>query len=182
MQYNIDWVEKRFDSGQKNKYLFFWGHRPNRDGSIGNSCFSQWWKSSFEKDGMVFKTAEHWMMYQKAILFEDQEIAKQILRVKTPGEAKKLGRKVRGFTQEAWEENRSKIVVEGNQLKFEQHSDLKTYLMNTGERILVEASPYDNIWGIGLTKDAKNIQNPHTWKGINLLGFALMEVRDLFRQ
>ncbi len=181
MKYHIDWIKNRHETGQRDKYIFFWGHQPNRDGSIGKSCFSQWWEGTFEKDGLHFNTAEHWMMYQKALLFEDAEIAQQILVAKTAAEAKKLGRKVRGFKQDVWEANSYEIVLEGNHLKFSQDPALKTFLLNTGQRVLVEASPLDNIWGIGLAQDAPYITNPETWEGLNLLGFAIMEVRDRLR-
>ncbi|MEO0340141.1 MAG: NADAR family protein, partial [Bacteroidota bacterium] len=85
---------------------------------------------------------------------------------------------VRGFKPEVWDENKVEIVVEGNFHKFSQAPELKEFLLNTKDRILVEASPYDKIWGIGLNAQAEGIENPDTWKGQNLLGFALMEVRD----
>ena len=180
MKYDIDWVKEQYESS-KAKYIFFWGHRPNADGSAGKGCFSQWWEDAFEKDGLVFKTAEHWMMYKKAELFNNPLIMEKIVAASTPGEAKKLGRQVSGFDQATWEEHRFDIVVEGNLLKFSQHANLKDFLLTTGNRILVEASPVDNIWGIGLAQDAKQVEDPSTWQGLNLLGFALMEVRDLLK-
>ena len=160
------------------KYLFFWGHRPNKDGSIGKSCFSQWWESVFTVDGQAYKTAEHYMMAQKAKLFGDHIMFQKIISCNSPGEAKKLGRKVKNFDGEIWEKHRFEIVKTANFYKFSQNSDLKTFLLNTNNRILVEASPLDPIWGIGLAADHANANNPQKWKGLNLLGFALMEVRD----
>jgi len=182
MKYNIEWVKNQYEAHPNLKYIFFWGHRPNADGSVGKSCFSQWWESEFEHDDLHFKTAEHWMMYKKAELFEDMAIAKRILEVRTPAEAKKLGRQVKNFDETTWLAHREDIVMQGNLLKFRQHPDLQDFLLKTGTRVLVEASPVDNIWGIGLAKDAENIQNPDTWRGLNLLGFALMEVRDLLSE
>ena len=179
MNYNLDWIKEKYDTNESLKYLFFWGHRPNKDGSIGKGCLSQWWEQAFTKENQTFPTAEHWMMYQKACLFGDTVIAEKILTVTHPANAKKLGRQVKGFKQDIWEEHRMNIVVEGNVLKFSQHPDLADFLIKTGHRILVEASPVDRIWGIGLAKDKPNIENPYTWKGLNLLGFALMEVRGL---
>ena len=181
MKYDLNWVKEKFDNQEKIKYIFFWGHRAQKDGSIGMGCLSPWWEQSFEKENLVFKSAEHFMMYQKAILFEDTEIAQQILSCRTPAEAKKLGRKVRKFEQVVWEKNRYEIVLEASVLKFGQNEDLKEYLLKTGDRILVEASPYDKIWGIGLTKDAPNVHDPYTWDGLNLLGFALMDARDILQ-
>ena len=175
----MDWLKSLYDQDQRIKYLFFWGHRPNRDGSIGSSCLSQWWPAPFQQGDLEFKTAEHWMMYQKAILFEDKEIGEQIIKCKTAAEAKKWGRKVRNFNPKTWQAQKCGIVVAGNQLKFAQHPDLQQFLLRTNRRVLVEASPVDKIWGIGLHKDTPNIENPYTWKGLNLLGFALMEVRDI---
>ena len=101
------------------------------------------------------------------------------MRFRAAAEAKKLGRQVRNFDQLLWEEKRYEIVKIGNYHKFSQDEHLATFLKQTGDRILVEASPYDNIWGIGLSADAQGIENPHNWKGLNLLGFALMEVRKM---
>ena len=95
-----------------------------------------------------------------------------------PGAAKAIGREVRNFDQQVWERHRFDIVVEGNLGKFGQHEALKEFLLGTSDRILVEASPVDRIWGIGLAADNADAENPNLWKGLNLLGFALMEVRN----
>lgn len=123
-------------------------------------------------------TAEHYMMYSKAILFGDQVAAQKILLAKNPGEAKATGREVAGFDQQTWTERRFDIVVSGNLAKFSTYPELKQFLINTGKRVLVEASPVDKIWGIGLAENDANCENPKRWNGLNLLGFALMEVRD----
>lgn len=175
MKYSI---EKLISENQNNKYLFFWGHQPNKDGSISKTCFSQWWLSSFEVDNVTYKTAEHWMMAKKAELFNDNEIAEKIILADSPAEAKKLGREVKNYVDSVWLENRFEIVRQGNFYKFSQNKSLKEFLINTKERILVEASPVDPIWGIGMATDHKEVNNPEKWKGLNLLGFALMEVRD----
>jgi ribA/ribD-fused uncharacterized protein len=178
MKYSI---EKLTTEKQENKYLFFWGHQPNKDGSISKTCFSQWWLSSFDVDGITYKTAEHWMMAKKALLFNDKEIFEKIIQTKSPAEAKKLGREVKNYVDTVWLANRFEIVKEGNLHKFGQNKDLKEFLLNTNERILVEASPVDPIWGIGMAADHKEVNNPKKWQGLNLLGFALMEVRDELR-
>ncbi|WP_319939330.1 NADAR family protein [Xenorhabdus littoralis] len=95
---------------------------------------------------------------------------------------KTFGREIGGFNQSIWDEYRLKIVIEGNLAKFSQNKSLAEFLLNTGDKILVEASPVDRIWGIGLSEDASNIQNPLTWDGLNLLGFALMAVREKLRK
>ena len=92
----------------------------------------------------------------------------------TAGEAKALGREVRGFDEDTWVKNRFGIVVAGNLLKFQQNKGLGMFLLGTNERVLVEASPVDTIWGVGLAADNKSIENPNLWRGLNLLGFALI--------
>jgi len=89
-----------------------------------------------------------------------------------------MGRRVRDFEPNIWAEHCFDIVCEGNFYKFSQHSDLKSFLLNTKDRVLVEASPVDRIWGIGMAQDHEHAENPRLWKGSNLLGFALMEVRE----
>lgn len=175
MKYSLDKLKKE---DNPNKYLFFWGHQPSKDGLITKTCFSQWWLSSFTEEGIEYKTAEHWMMAKKAELFGDSEILDKIINAKSPAEAKKLGREVKNYNDNEWLKNRFQIVKEGNFHKFSQNPDLKEFLITTSGRILVEASPVDPIWGIGLASDHEDSQNPERWKGLNLLGFALMEVRD----
>ncbi len=178
MKYNLDWLINESQSRREINYLFFWGHQPNKDGTIGKSCLSQWWESDFEMDSVTYKTAEHYMMAEKARLFEDEAILHKILIAKSPAEAKELGRQVKNFQPKVWEEIRYDIVKKGNLYKFGQNPDLKTYLLNTKNQVLVEASPVDTIWGIGMAKDNPAAAQPEQWKGLNLLGFALMEVRD----
>lgn len=172
MKYNINNIVP------ESKFLFFWGHQPNKDGKITKTCFSQWWLSSFKVEKVTYKTAEHWMMAKKAELFQDEEVLEKILQADSPAEAKKLGRDVRNYDDKLWLENRYEIVKQGNYHKFSQNKDLKTFLLNTKDRVLVEASPVDSIWGIGMASDHKDALNPEKWQGLNLLGFALMEVRD----
>ena len=128
--------------------------------------------------GIVYSTAEHFMMAEKARLFGDKKAEAAILRASNPGEAKKLGREVIGFENSIWVDHRFSIVVEANVAKFGQNKILKEFLLGTKQRVLVEASPLDNIWGIGLSVDDQGIDNPKLWKGENLLGFALMEARS----
>jgi ribA/ribD-fused uncharacterized protein len=158
-------------------YLFFWGHQPEPDGGVGPGCLSQWWPVEFTVDSIRFASAEHYMMWRKARLFGDADTAGRILAAAGPHEAKALGREVRGFDGPTWTAARLDIVVAGNLAKFEQHPDLWTYLRGTGERVLVEASPYDRIWGIGLAAADPRAADPYRWRGLNLLGFALMRVR-----
>jgi ribA/ribD-fused uncharacterized protein len=121
------------------------------------------------------------MMVRKAELFGDQETLAAILSSSSPSEAKSLGRTVRGFDEEHWIAHRFETAVRGNFAKFGQNAELEDWLLVTGNAVLVEASPVDRIWGIGLAADDKRAREPHKWRGLNLLGFALMKVRHLLR-
>ncbi|GGG12067.1 hypothetical protein GCM10011344_10930 [Dokdonia pacifica] len=179
MKYTIETIKNQYRIQKELlKYVFFWGHTPSKNGDTTKSCFSQWWELDFEVNGITYRTAEHWMMAGKARLFNDTVILEKIINASHPNQAKKLGRKVSNFDADIWDAHKYEIVKEGNYHKFSQHSNLKEFLINTANRILVEASPFDPIWGIGLAQSKPNIEDPNTWKGENLLGFALMEVRD----
>ena len=164
-------------AGATPKWLMFWGHQPQRDGSIGPGSLSQWWPSPFTVDGVGYPTAEHWMMAGKARLFGDEAAVEPILAARTPAEAKNLGRLVHGFDEASWDAARFELVVRGNVAKFGQDPALRAYLLGTGNRVLVEASPRDRVWGIGLGAANERATDPARWRGHNLLGFALMEAR-----
>ena len=160
-------------SGPRVRFLYFWGHRDLRPG-----CLSQWWEAEFTEDDHRYRSAEHYMMAHKAWLFGDGRTAEQVLAARHPGEAKQLGRRVRGFTEERWARERYGIVVRGSIAKFGAHPELRDYLLGTTGRVLVEASPVDRIWGIGLTARDEGARSARNWQGQNLLGFALMDARD----
>lgn len=149
-------------------YKFFW-----------KGPLSQWKKSLFEdENGIMYNCAEQYMMFQKAKLFKDEEIASKIIETKfNPKAVKSLGKKVKNFNQNKWDEEKVEIVSKGNFLKFSQNEDLKKYLLKTNNLILVEASPFDKIWGIGLSESEAMISDPNKW-GENLLGKCLMNVRE----
>ena len=157
------------------EYLFFWGHK-SRD-VVDKSCLSNWYPSPFVVAGTTFQTTEHYMMWGKALLFDDTEMAERIVAAAGPREAKTLGRKVRGFDDKVWKENRFEIVTEGNLAKFAAHVEMGDFLLSTENAVLVEASPYDKIWGIGMRESHADARNPERWRGANNLGFVLMEVR-----
>lgn len=177
----LDELIAQLKKGDRIKFLHFWGHRPKRDGTLGASCFSQWWPSRFVVDGVEYATAEHWMMASKARLFEDPEAERAALTAANPALAKKAGRLVRGFDEAVWRRERYGIVLAGSLHKFGQDEALREYLLGTGNRVLVEASPLDPIWGIGLAADAPEADDPTRWRGLNLLGFALTEARERLR-
>ncbi|MEU7582885.1 NADAR family protein [Streptomyces sp. NPDC041068] len=166
-------------AGERVKYLHFWGHTPRRDGTLGASCLSQWWPSPFTVDGVAYATAEHWMMAAKARLFDDAEAEGTVLAARTPAEAKNAGRLVRGFDEAVWARERFGIVVAGSVHKFASDAGLRDFLLGTGRRVLVEASPLDRVWGVGLAADNPRVEDPEKWRGPNLLGFALMEARGV---
>ncbi|MDI3420811.1 NADAR family protein [Streptomyces luteolus] len=174
-------LTERIARGERVKFLTFWGHAPRKDGRIGASCLSQWWPAPFTVDGVRYATAEHWMMAAKARLFDDAEAERKAITATSPAAAKKAGRLVRGFDEQLWRRERFGIVVEGSVHKFAAHEDLRAFLVGTGERVLVEASPVDRIWGIGLAADDPRAEDPPRWRGANLLGFALMEARGRLR-
>ncbi|MGX2993633.1 NADAR family protein [Streptomyces sp. JNUCC 64] len=171
----------RVGRGERVKYVFFWGAVPRQDGRVSASCLSQWWPSPFVVEGVRYATAEHWMMASKARLFGDAEAERAVLGADHPAEAKRIGGLVRGFREEVWRRERSGIVRRGNVHKFAGHPESLAYLLGTGDRVLVEASPMDRIWGIGLTADDERAGDPGRWRGLNLLGFALMEAREELR-
>ena len=180
MPYSIPWLLAQ--SPNETKYLFFWGHTPKQKGVVDKSCFSQWFPAAFEVAGDTYATAEHWMMAEKARLFGNDEVRQRIIAAKHPAEAKRLGREVVGFDPQVWDAQKYDLVTVGNYQKFSQHPKLKEYLLGTGSRVLVEASPVDAIWGTGLAIDHPDAMQPTKWPGQNLLGFALMEVRDQLRR
>ena len=172
---NMNVLLQAYQQGCQFSYVFFWGHTGK---VISKNCLSQWYPIKFEEKGIQYSSAEQYMMAEKAALFKDEVIYQQILATSDVKEIKALGRRVREFQQDVWDEHCMAIVVAGNLAKFSQNQVLKDYLLSTKDSILVEASPYDNVWGIGLAETADDIENPLTWQGKNLLGFALMAVRD----
>lgn len=165
-------------AGEPLDVLAFWGHKPTPSGAIGTGCLSQWWPAAFTVDGVTYPTAEHFMMAGKARLFGDERGLAAVLAARSPGAAKAAGRRVTGFDENTWAAARYDLVVRGNLAKFGQHPDLRDFLVATGRRVLVEASPYDRIWGVGLAPGHPDVARPSAWRGLNLLGLALMEVRE----
>jgi ribA/ribD-fused uncharacterized protein len=172
---------RALDQGATVDFRFFWGHRASRTGELSDSCFSQWWPCQFTVAGQKYASAEQFMMAGKARLFGDDSMLEQILASEDPKKAKALGRKVQGFNEARWAAVRFELVTLGNFAKFGQDQTLKAYLLGTGSDILVEASPVDTIWGIGLARDDVRAKNPRRWRGKNLLGFALTRVRAILR-
>ena len=152
---------------RENYTLFF-----NKD-----DVFSNWYRRDFTVKGKTFCTGEQYMMYAKAMLFGDTEIAEKVLQEPDPAAQKKLGRQVRGFDQSTWDQRCVSIMTAGLFHKFSQNKDMAEALLKTGKTILLEASPYDKIWGIGLSADHPDATDPTKWRGKNLLGIVLTKVR-----
>ena len=142
------------------------------------SPFSQWYRCTFTVGENTFNCAEQYMMHGKALLFGDAETALEILAADHPRDHKALGRKVKPFDDATWKREREAIVRAGNHAKFTQNPALLELLLATNGTTLVEASPYDKIWGIGLAATDPRAQDPNQWKGQNLLGKILTELRD----
>ena len=181
-KYTRQWLQQEFAAGRTQELCLFWGHQPAQDGSITKSCLSQWWEEDFWSIANTYFCMEQYMMVGKADLFGDKVIRDQILKCSDQKQIKALVHKVRGFDQKVWDKFNYSIVLGGNWCKFSQNRDLREFLLSTGDSVLVEACPYDPIWGIRLSANAPEAQDPMKWRGQNLLGFALMEVRDELRR
>lgn len=180
MKYIIQNTIELFQEKGNLQFLFFWGYTIKNE--ISKACFSQWFPASFKENSIEYRTAEHYMMAEKARLFNDDETMLKILESGNPKEAKSLGREIKNFDHQTWDNHKYEIVKKGNFLKFSQNSEFREFLLSTEDKVIVEASPYDTIWGIGMSESDSKAENPSQWRGENLLGFALMEVRDELRR
>jgi len=142
---------------------------------------SQWFPAKFVVHGLEYNCCEQYMMAEKARLFNDIKKAEQIMKSHNPAVMKKLGQAVRGFKQHVWDQQREKIVFEGNYARFSQDKKYKKKLLETGDRLLVEASPKDKIWGIGLATTNKDIHREKKWPGLNLLGKCITAAREMIK-
>lgn len=156
--------------------LLFYGHKVTDP--VTETCLSQWYPCQFEVDSVKYTSAEQYMMAEKARLFGDEKIRAEILRTSDPRKCKALGRKVKNFDKAVWDKKKEDIVRNGNFEKFMQNDALRNFLLSTGDKVLVEASPTDRVWGIGLGKNNPDALDPKKWRGQNLLGFILMAVRN----
>lgn len=161
-------------------FVFFWKEYDDKP-FVTKKCLSQWYYAPFFVDNQWYSCAEQFMMAEKARLFGDFEILQRIIEEPDQQSIKKLGRMVRNFNEDVWLQHRYEIIKRGNIAKFGQNEDLRKYLLATGSKILVEASPHDVIYGVGLEEHSPEILKPQMWKGLNILGFTLMEVRDFLQ-
>jgi len=148
-------------------FVLFW-HGP----------FSQWYPCQFTLGGAEYNCTEQYMMAKKALFFEDEQSWLKIMATDSPKIQKAVGRTVKNFDLEKWKDVCEEIVYKGNYAKFTQNDYLKSVILGTKDRTLVEASPYDKIWGIGLSETDPKALCPASWQGLNLLGISLMNVRE----
>lgn len=161
---------------QDEDFVFFWRE------DEPNGMFSQWYKAPFVAEGITYPTCEHYMMAKKALLFEDMRCYLGIMSADSPEDCKNIGRMVGNFDSIAWAKCSEEVVFNANLAKFSQHPQLKKALLATGSAILAEASPYDQIWGIGFSADDAESKKPEKWTGQNKLGNVLMRVRETLRK
>ena len=171
--WNLFWTKLK--SSMQADYVFFCKiNQPN-------GYLSNWWAAPFEFDGVRYPTTEHFMMYQKALMMGDHAVAEQVLMATSPAQVKALGRKVKNFNPRLWDDQKFDIVLQGNLAKFRAYPDLLNRLLATGDSIIAEAADYDRVWGIGLSAGDARARDPAQWRGQNLLGKVLMEVRRRLR-
>ena len=152
------------------KYTFFWKDK-----------IAQWNMTSFkDQNNIEYNCAEQYMMAKKALLFNDKESYINIMEAEHPRDQQKIGRKIKNFNQKIWDANCQSIVYQGNYFKFSQNKELLDILLSTGDTTLVEASSYDKIWGVGISENVALILDKKNWKGQNLLGYILTNLRDNF--
>lgn len=153
-------------------------HNPNEE----NGYLSNWYLSQFCVDGIIFFSMEQYMMYQKAVCFQDAAIAAQILETDDVAKIKALGRLVSNYDDHHWNGVRQIVVYEGLYAKFSKNEALKAQLLATGDALLAECAVKDRIWGVGLSMHDPDRLNRAKWNGQNLLGYALMMVREKLRK
>jgi len=179
--FNVEDLKQACSRGEKFTYLLFYGHTMLSTDSDMRPCLSQWWPCRFTLGDYKFSSAEQCMMLAKAFLFKDYQSANLILETNDPKRARDLGRNIANFDSVLWDQYKFGYIVQGNYAKFSQNKDLCDYLLSTGNSILVEASPRDAIWGIGMSSSSAFATDPLKWRGQNLLGFAVTKVREMLK-
>jgi ribA/ribD-fused uncharacterized protein len=152
---------------QNGKLVWFWGGE-----------FSNFYKCTFEENDIIYNCSEQYFMAKKALLFNDMEMYDKIMKSNNPKQQKGHGRKVKKFNEDIWNSACEEIMFNGNLLKYTQNEDLKNLLLATENKEIVEASPYDKIWGVGIGPKDERIQDKNSWNGQNKLGICLMKIRD----
>lgn len=175
MIYDKDHCKRLIAAGEE--VIPFYGHtEPSKTAYMSN-----FYPSPFKIRGILYATSEHFFMAQKALLFKDNEMFAAIIESNEPGEAKKYGRKVKNYHDGFWSACRLAAMNMALLHKFREHRSLREKLLATGNSVLVEASPYDGVWGVKMYSNDPDIGDPDKWKGQNLLGTSLMQVREVLR-
>lgn len=177
----LDALRARFETEPSSVAFVFFPDCGSATEPPTRSCLSQWGTAPFESEGRRFLSSEQALMHAKALLFGDAEMAARILAARTSWMARELGGRVRGFREDAWAERRHGLAVAANLPRFAQNPSLRDFLLSTEDAVLAESSPVDRVWGIGLDESDRHARDPRRWPGLNLLGFALMEVREALR-
>lgn len=180
-KYNVQKIMSENPNKDAMDIVMFFGHT-SKDCKLTKACFSQWYNKSFTNNEYRYCCMEQFMMSKKAEIFGDYQTLYEIMESDDPKTIKRYGREVKGFDEKIWNKAKYWIVVNGNYHKFIQNKDLRDFLFSTGDKVMAEASPYDGIWGIKLPESLIDSRYPEKWQGENLLGFALMEVRDELRR
>ena len=170
----IESLMKIVEAGGQRRMKVIGFHNPDEEYGF----LSNWYPSVFTVSDTEFSSMEQYMMYQKAVCFKDEEIAAMILKTNDPAEIKQLGRSVHNYSDHVWNGIRQIIIYEGLLTKFSQNDHLLRQLKDTGDAVLAECAVKDRIWGIGLSMSDPDRLDINKWKGQNLLGFALMMVRN----
>ncbi|MDO5518098.1 MAG: NADAR family protein [Clostridium sp.] len=177
--FTLSGVQAMYKNHENLEYIFFAGHQKTPNGTITKTCLSQWYASPFEMNNVRYKCAEQYMMCEKARLFKDEEAVDEILKAYHPNQMRLIGKRVKNFDDKVWNDKKIQIVKIANLAKFSQNTKLKRYLINTKNKVLVKNVLHDKIWGIGLAKNSELRENPLNWNGDNLLGFILMDIREI---
>lgn len=170
-------LRAKVSEGFQPEFVFFWGHGPGDE----TACLSNFYQAPFEVDGQRYFTSEQFFMAEKARTFGDDASLSRIMATYNPGLAKSIGRHVSGYDDDVWSEKRVGVMARGLAAKFGQNQELGDYLRSLDGKIIVEDSPHDRVWGIGMRHFGPNARDVGMWRGRNLLGFTLMHVRDTMK-
>lgn len=184
--YTLKKLRQAWSSGRRFSFVYFWNVEDSdiNTETLNEVCFSQFFPCQFTDDnGQKYCCCEQYMMAKKALAFNDQQSLRKIMNNKIPSLIKRFGRKVKNFESEKWNQISYEIVFQGNMYKFSQNEELKKYILSFRKNtIFVEASPFDDIWGIHLRATDQKALDPLQWEGTNKLGFQLTRVRDFLLQ
>lgn len=179
---NLKSIRDRYNRGEKLEFKFFYGHLPSSSGKLTTSCFSHWWMQPFVINQTYYCCVEQWLASEKARLFGDEKSYHIIMNSTNPLVMKSRAEAIKNVKKSRENLNLCNLIYQGNFAKFSQNPDLKDFLFATGDEVLVYASPSDAVQGIYMKATNPKCTNPNNWEGENLLGFTLMDVRDVLKE